>query len=60
MDAPRRDVAAELTERELIVLQLLARGLTNAEIAEKLFLVAGTVRNYASTIFDKLGVDDRT
>lgn len=49
-----------LSEREMDVLRLVAQGLTNAEIAEKLFLSEGTVRNYVSAIFDKLGVSDRT
>ena len=37
-----------------------AQGLTNAEIAERLFLTRGTVRNYVSAILAKLGVEDRT
>lgn len=49
-----------LSEREKDVLKLLAQGFTNAEIAEKLFLSEGTVRNYVSAIFTKLGVADRT
>ena len=53
-------LAAELSERELEVLKLLAQGLTNAEIAERLFLTRGTVRNYVSAILSKLDVDDRT
>ncbi len=53
-------VAAELSERELEILQLLARGLTNAEIADRLYLTRGTVRNYVSAILAKLGVEDRT
>ena len=53
-------LAADLSERELEVLQLLAQGLTNAEIAEKLYLTRGTVRNYVSSILRKLDVDDRT
>jgi DNA-binding NarL/FixJ family response regulator len=39
---------------------LLAKGLTNRQIAERLFLAEGTVKNYVSTILQKLGVDDRT
>ena len=53
-------LTADLSERELDVLKLLAQGLTNAEIAEKLYLTRGTVRNYVSTILGKLDVDDRT
>jgi len=51
---------AELTEREREVLVLLARGLSNGEIAERLHLSKGTVRNYVSAILGKLGVPDRT
>ena len=53
-------LAADLSERELGVLNLLAQGLTNAEIAERLYLTRGTVRNYVSSILSKLDVDDRT
>lgn len=49
-----------LSERETDVLHLMARGLTNADIARELFLSEGTVRNYASALFNKLGVNDRT
>lgn len=50
----------DLTDRELDVLRLLARGLTNADIAGRLFLSEGTVRNYVSSVLAKLGVADRT
>jgi len=53
-------LAEELSEREAEVLRLLAKGLTNRQIAERLFLAEGTVKNYVSTILQKLGVDDRT
>jgi DNA-binding NarL/FixJ family response regulator len=53
-------VAAGLSDRELDVLRLLGNGMTNAAIAESLFLSEGTVRNYVSSILGKLQVDDRT
>ena len=53
-------IAQDLSEREREVLGLLARGLTNAEIAKRLYLSGGTVRNYVSSILAKLGVSDRT
>jgi predicted ATPase/DNA-binding CsgD family transcriptional regulator len=49
-----------LTERELEVLNLLADGLSNREIAEQLFLAVGTVKWYISEIYSKLGVTSRT
>jgi NarL family two-component system response regulator LiaR len=48
------------TERELEVLRLLAQGHTNPEIARRLHLAPGTVRNYVSAILQKLDVSDRT
>jgi DNA-binding NarL/FixJ family response regulator len=53
-------IISQLSEREREVLQLLANGLGNAEIAKTLFLSEGTVKNYVSVIFSKLGVTDRT
>ncbi len=50
----------QLSDREKDIMQLMARGLTNADIARELFLSEGTVRNYTSAIFAKLGVNDRT
>lgn len=49
-----------LSERELDVLRLLARGFSNAEIAQQLSLSQGTVRNYVSSVLSKLEVSDRT
>lgn len=57
-DAPA--LAESLTEREIAVLRLLVQGLSNPEIARRLHLAPGTVRNYVSEIFTKLGVSDRT
>ena len=48
------------TEREQEVLSLLAQGHSNPEIADRLHLARGTVRNYVSAILQKLGVSDRT
>jgi NarL family two-component system response regulator LiaR len=53
-------LANSLSQRERDVLRLLARGLSNAEIANQLYLSEGTIRNYVSTLFEKLGVADRT
>lgn len=50
----------KLTEREVDVLRLVARGFTNTDIAERLHLSEGTVRNHVSAIFAKLEVADRT
>lgn len=50
----------QLTEREREILQRMARGLSNADIARELYLSEGTVRNYTSAIFARLGVSDRT
>jgi DNA-binding NarL/FixJ family response regulator len=49
-----------LSSREREILAGIARGLTNKEIANQLFLTEGTVKNYVSVIFQKLGVQDRT
>ena len=49
----------ELTEREGELLDCMARGLTNAEIAERLQISEKTVRNHISSIFSKLGVEHR-
>ncbi|WP_347252755.1 response regulator transcription factor [Dokdonella sp.] len=46
--------------REVAILRLLAGGYSNREIAKSLFLAEGTVKNYVSTILDKLGTRDRT
>jgi len=58
--APQSTLAVELSAREREILGLLATGLANAEIADRLFLSKGTVQNYVSSIFVKLDVSDRT
>ncbi len=50
----------QINERELEVIKLVADGLNNKEIAAALFLSEGTVRNYLSTILEKLELRDRT
>ncbi len=57
----QRDTFVEpLTARELEVLQLLSRGLTNAQIADRLFVSLGTVKRHTHNIYGKLLVDNRT
>ena len=49
-----------LSERELEILQLIAQGLSNREIGERLFLALNTVKGHNRIIFDKLQVERRT
>lgn len=49
-----------LSPREKEILGLLGKGFSNAEIAARIYLSEGTVRNYVSSIFEKLEVGDRT
>jgi DNA-binding CsgD family transcriptional regulator len=62
-DEPVETVASselsDLTERERELLDSIARGLTNAEIAERLQISEKTVRNHISSIFSKLGIEHR-
>lgn len=50
----------EITEKEQSIIELVAEGLSNKEIAGRLFLSEGTVRNYISIVLEKLGLRDRT
>jgi DNA-binding NarL/FixJ family response regulator len=49
-----------LSEREIDVLRLIAQGFSNREIADRLYLAEGTVKNYVSSLMQKLSVRDRT
>jgi two-component system, NarL family, response regulator LiaR len=49
-----------ITRRELEILALIAQGLSNREIAEKLFVSENTVKTHSSRVFDKLGAKRRT
>jgi DNA-binding NarL/FixJ family response regulator len=59
-DAESEPLFTELTERELDVLRLIANGLTNSQISEKLVISENTVKGHVSNILSKLHVADRT
>ncbi|MBB6480576.1 response regulator transcription factor [Spirochaeta isovalerica] len=54
-----KSIPDDFTDREMDVLELLVRGLSNSQIAERANLAPGTVRNYISRILQKLGAEDR-
>jgi len=58
-DADTQAVLGELSKREIEILRLLARGLENKEIAERLFAAEQTIKNSVSTLYAKLGVENR-
>jgi LuxR family maltose regulon positive regulatory protein len=58
--APKSELDEPLSQRELEVLQLIAQGLSNREISERLFLALNTVKGHNRKIFDKLQVQRRT
>ena len=58
--APGAAELADLTEREREILALIAEGLTNRQIGERLFLAEKTVKNYVSSLLAKLGLESRT
>ncbi|MEG1795503.1 MAG: response regulator transcription factor [Clostridium sp.] len=51
---------SELTEREGEILHLVGEGMSNTEIAKKLYISVGTVKNYISNLYSKLEIDDRS
>ena len=51
---------ADLTQREIGILRLVAKGMTNKEIGETLFISSLTVKNHVNNILGKLDVSDRT
>jgi two-component system, NarL family, response regulator LiaR len=57
-DRKREDLG--ITRRELEILQLIAQGMSNREIAGKLFVSENTVKTHSSRVFDKLGAKRRT
>ncbi len=59
-DTPVQPLVEPLSKRELEVLGLIAAGLTNAEIAQKLFIAVGTVKRHVNHIYGKLDVGSRT
>ena len=58
--APGTPELADLTDREREILALIAEGMTNRQIGERLFLAEKTVKNYVSSLLAKLGVQSRT
>jgi two-component system, NarL family, response regulator LiaR len=58
-DEQKRE-ALGITPRELEILELIAQGMSNREIAEKLFVSENTVKTHSSRVFDKLGAKRRT
>ena len=58
--AQMEQLVEPLSERELEILALIARGDSNKELAEQLFIAEGTVKNHVTHILGKLGVRDRT
>jgi DNA-binding NarL/FixJ family response regulator len=61
MRTPRAaDPLAALTDQERRILELIGEGLTNRQIAERMFLAEKTVKNYVSNLLSKLGLQRRT
>jgi DNA-binding NarL/FixJ family response regulator len=59
-DTERTDPLSGLTDQERVLLDLLGEGLTNKQIAARMFLAEKTVKNYVSRLLAKLGMERRT
>ena len=59
-EANKTDPLSDLTDQERKILDLIGEGMTNRQIGEQLFLAEKTVKNYVTSILDKLGMDSRT
>ena len=59
-DAPLASLIEPLSERELEVLQLIAEGLTNLEVADRLYLSLNTIKAHTRNIYGKLDAHSRT
>ena len=57
---PDSELIEPLSEREIEVLQLIAQGLSNREVGDRLYLTLNTVKSHSRTIYSKLGVNNRT
>jgi DNA-binding NarL/FixJ family response regulator len=60
LSSPVQPLVEPLSERELDILRLLSQGASNKEIADRLVITVGTVKNHVTSILTKLGVRDRT
>lgn len=58
-EEPEEELLTTLTEREIEILYYISQGLANREIGKQLYLSEKTIKNYATKIFRKLGVEDR-
>ena len=59
-DGPTPALPEALSQREIDILRLIAQGMSNREISAALSLAEGTVKNYVTTVLQKLGARDRT
>ena len=57
---PQDEMLARLTDQEQVLLRHVGEGLTNRQIAERMFLAEKTVKNYLSNVLQKLGMSRRT